>query len=146
VCDGNVLGDIRDHRNALLDVLVQEIGAQLGIQNSARQKNERHSQQDRNEGDEQICNDQSVAEAPKQPVSPPANQPEQKVNARENGQIFQEAEKASVEPKDGGHQSSGGHRGGNQIGPRKAAPNFSEDSAEGCHRAVNGNNTLPESG
>ena len=44
MCDGNVLGDIRDHCNALLDILVQEIGAQLGIQNSARQKNERHSQ------------------------------------------------------------------------------------------------------
>ncbi len=64
VSDGNVLRDIRDHLNSLLDVLVQKIRAQLGIQNAARQKYERHNQQDGNEGDEQIGDDQAVAQTP----------------------------------------------------------------------------------
>src|SRR6202521_2837663 len=142
--DGNVFRDVRDHFNALLDVLVQKIGAQLRIQNTARQKNERHSQQDGDEGDEQIGYDQAVAQTPQQAASPPANQREQKINACENREIFQEAEKAAVKPKDSGHQSNGCHCGGNEVWPREAAPNFFEVSAERCHRAINGNNTLPE--
>ena len=61
--NGDVLGDIRYHCNALLNILVQEIGAQLGVQNTAGQQYQRHDQQNGNEGDEQIGNDQPVPQS-----------------------------------------------------------------------------------
>src|SRR6266481_4742795 len=143
--DGDVFRDIRDHVYALMDVLVQQVSTQLGIENTGRKHNQRYDRQNRDSRNKQISNDQAVAQTPQQAVSPPANQPEQKINTRKNRQIFQEAEEAAVELKNGCQQSTGYNRGGSQILPREAAPNFFEVSAEGCHRAVNGNNTLPES-
>src|SRR5258708_40044062 len=89
--------------------------------------------------------DERLPQPPEERVFPPANEPKQQINTRKNRQIFQEAETAAIEPKDGGQQSSGCHCSGDQIGPREAAPKFLKLSSEGCHRSVNRNNTLPES-
>ena len=102
VCDGNVLRDIRNHIDAVLDIFMQNIGAELRIEYASSKKNEGDNQQNRNDSDKQIRNDQAVAQTPQQPVSPPADQPEQKISASKNREIFQEAEKAAAQPEDGG--------------------------------------------
>src|SRR6266852_3549227 len=80
--DGDVFRDIRDHVYALMDVLVQQVSTQLGIENTGRKHNQRYDRQNRDSRNKQISNDQAVAQTPQQAVSPPANQPEQKINAR----------------------------------------------------------------
>ena len=102
VCDGNVFRDIRNHIDAVLDIFMQNIGAELRIEYASSKKNEGDNQQNRNDSDKQIRNDQAVAQTPQQPVSPPADQPEQKISASKNREIFQEAEKAAAQPEDGG--------------------------------------------
>src|SRR4029077_18859817 len=84
-------------------------------------------------------------QAPKQPSSPPADEPEQKIKAGDHCQILQKAEKTTIEFKNAGQQSTGHHRRGHQIGPGEALPDFFEIGAEGFHRDFNGNTTLHES-
>ena len=43
VRDSDVLRDILNHLDALLDVLVQQVGAKLGIENAPGKKNERQN-------------------------------------------------------------------------------------------------------
>src|SRR5712692_4249608 len=141
---GDVRRDIRNHIRALLDILMQKIGAQLGIQDSAGQKHQRDDQQNRNNRDKKISDNQTVAQTPQQAVSPPANETEEQIDTSENSEVLEEVRRPAADPQQRKNQSGSGHYGANQVKPREAIPNFSEVSAEECHRAVNGNNTLPD--
>ena len=72
---GNVLGDVGHHGNAPVDVVVKQIGAQLRIQNLPCQDDESQYQEYGNDRDEEVSNDQAVAETPEQPrrATIPAN-------------------------------------------------------------------------
>ncbi len=70
----DVLRDIRNHIDPLLDVFVEQIGAELGIEDAAGKKNERQNEQDGDKRDEQIRDYQAVAQALEQPASPPADE------------------------------------------------------------------------
>ena len=61
VCDGNVFRDIRNHIDAVLDIFMQKIGAELRIEYASSKKNKGDNQQNRNDGDKQIGNDQAVS-------------------------------------------------------------------------------------
>ncbi len=52
VRDRDVLRDVRDHFDAVLNVLVQEVGAKLRIQNAPGDKDKRDDQQDGDDGNE----------------------------------------------------------------------------------------------
>src|SRR5882724_4813918 len=52
----DVLRDISNHIDALLDVLVEQVGAELGIEDAAGKKDERQNQKNRNKSDKQIRN------------------------------------------------------------------------------------------
>jgi len=142
MCNGNVLGDIRDHCNALLDVLVQKIRANWEYRIRPARKTSVTVNKIGTKAMKQIGNDQSVAEAPKQAgfsTTPSAGTKDK--CPREQPRYFKKLKKPAVQPKDGGHQSprlpprSKPHRattGGFQTSLKH--------SAEGCHRAVNGNN------
>jgi hypothetical protein len=51
-----------------------------------------------------------------------------------------------MEAKELEPQSADDQERGENIEPGEAVPDFLERSADGCHRAVNENNTLPEIG
>ena len=44
VCDGNVFRDIRNHIDAVLDIFMQNIGAELRIEYASSKKNEGDNQ------------------------------------------------------------------------------------------------------
>ena len=70
--DRDVLREIRYHLDALLDIFMQQIGAELGIENTGGEQDQGHNEQDGDKCDKEVRNDQAVAQAPEQPASPPA--------------------------------------------------------------------------
>src|SRR5216683_4873427 len=141
---GNVCRNIRDHFHSAMNILIQEVSAELRVKNATHKKNERHYQQNRDERDEQIGNDQAVAQTPEQAISPPTEEADEEIYPGKDSQILQKAEQAPGCVEKGKNQSGGSSCGRNEIEPRKAMPDFFEAGAEGCHRTMNGNNTLPE--
>ena len=91
-----MLRNICDHGDTLLQVFVQKIRAKLRIQNAGRKNSQCHDRQKRNNGNEEVGDDEPVAETPQQPVSPPTNQPEQEIYACNNRQVFQETEDTAL--------------------------------------------------
>src|SRR6266404_3121122 len=140
----DVLRDIRNHIDALLDVLVEQVGPELGIENPASKKNERQNEQDGDKRDEQIRDNQAVAQAPEQPASPPADESHEKVDGGEDSQILQKTGRTRTEVEELEQQASNNHKGRKNIEPGDVVPDFFERSADGCHRAVSESNTLPE--
>ena len=140
----DVLRDIRNHIDPLLDVFVEQIGAELGIEDAAGKKNERQNEQDGDKRDEQIRDYQAVAQAPEQPASPPADEAHEKVEGGEDSKILQKIGKAGIEAQKLEQQAGNNHKGRKNIEPGEVVPDFFERSAEVCHRAVSESNTLPE--
>src|SRR5258706_86156 len=95
--DRDVLREIRNHFDALLDIFMQQIGAQLGIKNTGGEKDQGHNKQDGDKSYKQIRNDQPVAQAPEQTASPPADEADDKINCREDSKIFQKIGWSGIE-------------------------------------------------
>ena len=143
--DRDVLREIRNHFDALLDIFMQQIGAQLGIENTGGKKDQGHNEQDGDKCDKQVRDDQAVAQAPEQTASPPADEANEKINGREDSKIFQKIGWAGIKTEKLESQPGNNQEHRKKIEPGKAVPDFFERSANSCHRAVSENNTLPES-
>src|SRR6266581_3580734 len=141
---GNMRRNIRDHFHSAMNILIQEVSAELRVKNATHKKNECNDQQNRDERDKQVANNQAVAQTPEQAISPPTEEADEEIYAGQDSQILQEAEHAPRGVEKRKNQSGGGSYRRNEIEPRKAMPDFFEAGAERCHRTMNGNNTLPE--
>src|ERR1700730_279566 len=123
---------------------MQEIGAELRIKNAAGEKDQSYKQQDGDKGNEQVRDDQAVAQAPEQPGSPPPDEAHQKIDGRQDRQILEKIRRSPTKTEDFEHHPGDHQEPREKIKPGKAVPNFFQISAERCHRAVNRNNTVPE--
>src|SRR4029077_7199863 len=94
--------------------------------------------------DEQICNDQPVAETPKQPRPPPSGEAKQNINSSENGKKPEEAGKSAAEAEKGANRSANNQQDCQQVNPREAAPSVSKVRRQSSHRQSGRNTTLPE--
>ncbi len=94
---GNVLGHVAQGVDARVDVFIEQVGAELRIQNATGDDTQGQDQEDGHQRNEQVRHNEAVAQAPKQPRAPPTDEAEQQVKHGQQRQKFQEAEWASTE-------------------------------------------------
>src|SRR5215470_7654493 len=99
MCGSNMFRDVRDHGGPPLQVFMEEVGAELGINDAASEDRQSRDGKYRNDRDKQIGDDQPVAQAPEQPASPPGHKADEKIDSREDSQVFDEVENAAAQPK-----------------------------------------------
>ena len=85
ICRGDMLGNVANHFDAAVNVFVEEIGAELGVENSAGENDEREDQEDRDDGDEEVSDDEAVAQAPEEAIAPPADEADEKIDTETEG-------------------------------------------------------------
>ena len=130
---GNMFCNVRDHRGAALQVFMEKVGTELGINNAARENGKSDNGKYRDDRNKQIRDDEPVPQAPKQPASPPAYKAEENINSCENGQVFDEAKNAAAQAKEFNEQPHHDDGRANNIQPRQAAPNLLNTCKQGLH-------------
>src|SRR5580693_6561049 len=99
MCNGDVLRNIPDYLDALLHVFMQKVSAELRIKDAGRKKTQGHEQQNRDNGYEQIGDDQAIAQAPEKLAPPAADKTNDEIKSRQNREVFQKAEGPSLDIK-----------------------------------------------
>ena len=94
---GYVMRDISDQFNAPVDILIKKVCTELRIEDPRSEHDKDDDGQNRDDGNEQIRDNEPVAQAPEQPVSPRTNQTKKKIQPRQNRQVLDEAENTAAE-------------------------------------------------
>src|SRR5579863_114541 len=129
-----------------MDVVVEQVRAQLRIEDLSGEDRESQDQKDGDDGDEEVGDNQPVAEAPEKPRSPPAGKTKDRVDGCKDSEELQEARKVAAEAENGTHRAADNQQDCEEVNPREAAPNVSEFRRQSGHWARDRRNTVPEEG
>ncbi len=80
----DVLGDVREHIDAAMQILVKNVGAELRIEKFSGENDERTDQQYGYDGNEDVGDDQAIAQAPKQSTAAPGNHAKNQIQRGED--------------------------------------------------------------
>src|SRR5690349_22991356 len=112
-----MLRDIRDHCAPRLQVFMEEVSAQLGINDAAGENSKSDNRKDGDDRDKQISDDKPVPQAPQKPASPPAYKTDENINGGEHRQVLEETENAAAHPKEFNEQPQHDNGRANNIQP-----------------------------
>jgi hypothetical protein len=103
----DVFGHVANHFDAVVNVFVEKISAELRIEKLGSKSGPDNDEHDRDDCDEQVRDDQAVAQTPQELVSPPADEAVEQVDESAKGEEFREAVKATLKTqKRDGHTGS----------------------------------------
>ena len=85
-CAGEGVGIGGDGADAFLEIVVEEVGAQLEVEAVGGQACHREEEDYRNDGDENVGDDQAIAEGPHEAIAEPGDQADEEIDGGEEGQ------------------------------------------------------------